>query len=291
MSNQIVLNALNAQLTQKKNELNEYRDNIYNPALEALRIDILNWLREHVSPKIPNVSACQDRIEIMKTESPTSGWGACTVSLNYDFSSKTYSVKMNWYGSSATVDEENTRLDVEIFGAIASKLHVIEYQFLNVWSPAFMEIDTPLETMQIEIRDIERSIRQAESDIRVKELNNYKQVGFECTLNKRLDCEINWDLEDHSYELKERDHHIQLSFGRSNYDYVLVNSFKVLTINKYKASIEIINNDGPNFGVYEVSAKKFNDFIEKVYNWQNSGSEKYANDSRERFKRYTKVEA
>lgn len=293
MNNQIVLNALNAQLLEKQKVALEYREQEYSPKNEALRSDILKWFRDNVSTKIPNITASQHSIEISRSQNPNSSWGGCTLSLDIDYRTRNpISVKMNWYGSSARLEDENTLIDVEIFGAVASKLGIISHEFINNWYPAFKNNGAKLEELESEIHDINRSISQVESDIRVEGLNRYKKEGFALTLDKNTACEINWNSEDRAYEIKESNRTIKLSTGRSNYDYVWVTSFKILKINKYKVSVEVTLDNLEKTAVYEVSAKKFNDFIQDVYDWQNGGSQRAAVEAAKRYERHnTKVEA
>ena len=295
MSNKIILSALNAQLLEKQKIALEHKEQSHSPKIEAQRLNILEWFRDNVSSKIPNITASQHSIEISRSENPNSSWGGCTLSLDIDYRTRNpISVKMNWYGSSARLEDENTLIDVEIFGAVASKLGIISHQFINNWYPAFKNISAKLEELESEIHDINRSIRQVESDLRMQGLDSYKKEGFALTLDKNITCERNWDVEDHPYEIRESDRCIKLSTGRSNYDYVWVTSFKILKINKYKVSIEVTQDKGQStekIRVYEVSAKKFNDFIEDVYDWQNGGSQRAANSAAERLARYNKVDA
>lgn len=295
MNNQIVLNALKSQLVEKKNNASKYRKEVYEPKDEAIRLDILNWFRTNVSPKVPNIKASDYSIEIIKASGPNSGWGSCTIYLEADYRTENpKSVKMNWYGSSARLEDENELLDVEVFGAVASKLSIISHEYMNNWYKSFQEIKKPVISMDTEIQGIERSIRQVESDIRTLEIDKYKQQGFHCTLNNKLVCARNWKSEEREYELKEESHNIKLSTGRSNYDYVWISDFKVIKSDRYKASIEVIEDKGKRterVRVYEASAKKFNDFIEEVYDWQNEGSQKVSEKAKESYDRYTKVEA
>lgn len=295
MNNQIVLNALKSQLVEKKNNKDKYMTEVYGPNAEAIRLDILNWFRTNVSPKVPNIKASDYSIEIIRADEPNSGWGACTIYMEHDYRNPgKKSVKMNWYGSSARLEDENTLLDVEVFGAVASKFGIISYEYINNWYKLFQDLNNPLEDMGSEIHAIERSLRQVESDIRTLEIDKYKQQGFQCTLNNKLVCARNWEDEERQFELKEETHSIKLSTGRSNYDYAWISDFKVIKSDRYKASIEVVEDKGKpteRVRVYEASAKKFNDFIEDVYDWQNGGSEKEAKQSQERYERYTKVEA
>jgi len=290
-NNQIVLDALKSKLETVKNAKDLHYEEVYQPAINQKTAEVLEWFKINVSSLIPGLSINGSRIEIFKAESPES-WGSLTISLDSDWHSEERSryAKMNWYGSSATLKDENTLLDVQVFGAVANKLHFIQHEFINVWYPAMLEIENPLGNLNDEIYLIEQSIRETEANMKNDVIETYKKPGFECTLNPKLDIVRDWvDGKYTEYELKEVRHEIKLSFGRSNYDYVYVNSFKVQKINKYKAWIEVISNlDKPvvRTQIFEVSTKKFNDFIQDVYEWQNGGSERKASGMKILFETY-----
>jgi hypothetical protein len=290
-NNQIVLDALKSKLETVKNAKDLHYEEVYQPAINQKTAEVLEWFKINVSSLIPGLSINGSRIEIFKAESPES-WGSLTISLDSDWHSEERSryAKMNWYGSSATLKDENTLLDVQVFGAVANKLHFIQHEFINVWYPAMLEIENPLGNLNDEIYLIEQSIRETEANMKNDVIETYKKPGFECTLNPKLDIVRDWvDGKYTEYELKEVRHEIKLSFGRSNYDYVYVNSFKVQKINKYKAWIEVISNlDKPvvRTQIFEVSTKKFNDFIQDVYEWQNGGSERKASGMKILFEKY-----
>lgn len=291
-NNQIVLDALKSKLETVKNAKDLHYEQVYQPAIDQKTTEVLEWFRINVSHLVPGLTIKGSRIEIFKAESPKS-WGALTISLESNWRSseeRSMYAKMNWYGSSATLKDENTLLDVQVFGAVANKLHFIQHEFINVWYPAMLEIEKPLEDLSSEVYLIERSIRETEANMKNDIIETYKKPGFECTLKPKLDVVRDWiDGKYTEYELKEVRHEIKLSFGRSNYDYVYVNSFKVQKVNKYKAWIEVISDlDKPvvRTQIFEVSTKKFDDFIKDVYDWQNIGSEKNDKRQKEYFEKY-----
>jgi hypothetical protein len=285
MNNQIILSALNAQLDIKKAELNSIESTVCQPARQSLTSEVLTYLKDSVSPLINKISANDDRLEIFKAASPNSGWGGMTVSIlsNWRSEDKKLFARMNWYGSSATVEDQNTLIDVEIFGAVASKLHLIEHEFINNWRPKFIEIDKAPDAIENEIMNIEHSIRATESQIKQEGIASYKKAGFACTISKGLEISRNWDDDnDTKYYLKDCDYRIQLRIGRSKWDYLYPISFKVLKTNNYKTTVEVNLNDD-RVREYTVTAKSFNDFIEQVYSWETKGCQESRTKSTERF--------
>ena len=283
MNNQIILSALESQLAIKKAERDSYETSTSEPAFKAMTQEVLESLRNNVSALIPSIMLDENRVEIMKCSNPNS-WSALTVSLQNDWRSedrKLYA-KMNWYGSSATLQEENILNDVQIFGAVAAKLAWIEYEFLNNWRPKLLEINKPIQEMQSEIRKIDSSIHDIKYKIRQEGIDTYKTEGFSCTITPALNIEMDWEAEARPYILKSSIPSIKLSTGRSKWDYVYAKAFKVIKTNKYKTTLEVTLGDD-KIVEHTVTARSFNDFIDEVYNWQTERSKEHNDKMTERF--------
>lgn len=289
MNNQIILSALESQLVTKKAELESYETSTSEPAFKAATQEVLESLRSNVSALIPSIMLDESRIEIMKSSNPNS-WSALTVSLQNDWRSedrKVY-IKMNWYGSSATTQEENILNDVQIFGAVAAKLAWIEYEFLNNWRPKLLEINKPVQEMSSEIRKIDSSIYDIKYKIRQEGIDTYKTEGFFCTVIPTLNIEMDWEADEidpskgRPYILKSTIANIKLSIGRSKWDYVYPKSFKVIKTNKYKTTLEVTLGDN-RVVEHTVTAKSFNDFIDEVYNWQTDRAKEHNDKTTEKF--------
>jgi hypothetical protein len=288
MNNQVILSALQSQLATKKDELHSYETTTSEPAFKAISDEVLTSLRENVSTLIPKITLSDSRIEIMKSSQPNSGWSAMTIYLENNwsrFNSETtiqQFAKINWYGSSATIEDQNSLNDLQVFGAVASKLSWIEYEFINNWRPRLMEINKPCDDMRSEIYSVERSIRDIEHKITQEGISKYKEVGFSCTIIPTLNIEVDWDDENRPYILKGTIANIKLSIGRSRWDYVYAKSFKILKTNKYKTTLEVTLGDN-RIVEYTVSAKSFDNFIEQVYNWQTNFADKHNDKMTEKF--------
>ena len=283
MNNQIILSALESQLAIKKAERDSYETSTSEPAFKATTQEVLESLRNNVSALIPSIMLDESRIEIMKCSNSNS-WSALTISLQNDWRSedrKLYT-KMNWYGSSATTQEENILNDVQIFGAVAAKLAWIEYEFLNNWRPKLLEINKPIQEMQSEIRKIDSSIHDIKYKIRQEGIDTYKTEGFSCTITPALNIEMDWEAEARPYILKSSIPSIKLSTGRSKWDYVYAKAFKVIKTNKYKTTLEVTLGDD-KIVEHTVTARSFNDFIDEVYNWQTERSKEHNDKMTERF--------
>ena len=287
MNNQVILSALQSQLATKKDELYAYETSTSEPAFKALSEEVFGSLKESVSSLIPKITLSDSRIEIMKSSQPNSGWSAMTIYLDSnwtrsDSENKKQFAKINWYGSSATIEDQNSLNDLQIFGAVAAKLAWIEYEFINNWRPRLIEINKPCDLMRADIYQIEYNIRDIERKITQEGISKYKQVGFSCTIIPTLNIEVDWDDENRPYILKETIANIKLSIGRSRWDYVYAKSFKILKTNKYKTTLEVTLGDN-RIVEYTVSAKSFDNFIEQVYNWQTDFAKKHNDKTTEKF--------
>jgi len=288
MNNQVILSALQSQLATNKDELYAYETSTSEPAFKALSEEVFGSLKENVSSLIPKITLSDSRIEIMKSSQPNSGWSAMTIYLDSNFrrsdseTKQQFFAKINWYGSSATTEDQNSLNDLQIFGAVAAKLAWIEYEFINNWRPRLIEINKPCDLMRADIYQIEYNIRDIERKITQEGISKYKQVGFSCTIIPTLNIEVDWDDENRPYILKGTIANIKLSIGRSRWDYVYAKSFKILKTNKYKTTLEVTLGDN-RIVEYTVSAKSFDNFIEQVYNWQTDIAKKHNDKTTEKF--------
>jgi hypothetical protein len=285
MNNEIILSALETQLATKKTERDSYETSTSEPAFKETTEKVLEALRENVSNLIPSITLTSDRIEIMKN---SQRWSSVTIYLENDWRStfpsenRTLSAKMNWYAASATTKEENVLNDVQIFGAVASKLLWIEYEFINNWRPNLIEITKPLDEMRSEIYKIESSIRDIKNKIRQEGISSYKKEGFSCTVIPTLHIECDWQVESRPYILKGTIANIKLSIGRSKWDYIYAKSFKVIKTNKYKTTIQVTLGDD-RVVEYTVTAKSFDQFIDEVYDWQTQRAKDHNDKTTEKF--------
>jgi len=284
MNNQIILSALESQLASKQSELESHATLISEPASKALTQNVLQSLRENVSTLIPNIKISTSRLEIMRFSEPNSYRSSVTVYLESSWRSeyKTLDIEMNWYGSRANLKDENTLNDVQVFGAVAAKLAWIEYEFINNWRPAIMEIDKIPQNIENEIRQINYSIQSVKNQMRNDGIDSYKKEGFVCTLTPTLNISRDWEAEGNPYQLQSSIPNIKLSTGRGKWDYVYAKSFKVLKTNKYKTTLEITQSDDR---VIErtITARSFDQFISEVYDWQTDKAKVHNDKITERF--------
>jgi hypothetical protein len=291
MNKQIILSALEAQLKTKQSEMEVYENDVVKPAYQEQSDKIFRWFLENVSSLIPQVSATSDRIEIMKC-GDNRRWSACTIQLTTDWRSESRSkyAEFNWYSSRANGKETDLLADVQIFGAVASKFHEIENMMISEWHPAFVEIYKDFNKMEMECNNMNSMIYTTKQEIINESKNQYRKAGFSCELNAKKDIHTNWDTNE--VTLIDKKHEIKLQIGRNRFDYVYVSAFKVKEINKYKCILEVSNeNNRLSNKEFTITAKRYDEFINEVFNWQNGGSESDSKYTTDRFnRRYAKQE-
>lgn len=271
MNNQIILSALQSQLSTKKVEVANYEETIYNPEISAINDQIHQWLKDNVCDIIISTESSEDNIKI---KSFSNKWSKTTIYLerNWRQSESGHYMRLSAYSCDAKSGQDNDILDVVVAGKLADKFYTIENEFITVWNPLYKKASEPVNKLYSEIGELERGIRQIESDLKTQAKDKYKKIDFACELNMSKEIKHDWSADVHT--LEDRDHHIKLQVGRSKYDYFWVKSFTIKAINKYKCTLEVSNNDSANKRrEYTVTIKKFDDFIDQVFDWQNGGSE------------------
>jgi hypothetical protein len=290
MNNQIVLSALKTQLATKKAELENYDKNVYQPEITAIKNQVSQWFKDNVSEHIRPVKASHDSIEIPSFT--MSSYAGSTLYIETDYrAEKTEDgeyqqyMKLSTYSQNIKSGEDNDMMDLIIAGKLADKFYTIQHEFLNVWSPLFRKASELHNKFHSELSQLNYSISDVERAVDEQAKSLYKQVGFNCQLNDEKYIHRPWESDD-TPTLKDKKHRIKLQTGRSNYDYMLVNSFKIKSINKYKCTLEVSDGDDAKVHEVTVTVLKFDNFIEEVFEWQNGKSERVSANTIERFERY-----
>jgi hypothetical protein len=286
MNNKTILSALHAQVETKTAEYNKIVDEQQTPQLRAKRDEVLAWLRENVSSLIPSITLEVDRLEINKT-GRSNVWSAATVYINTDWRTEDKHAKLNWYSSSATLEDKNELNDVQVFGQLAAHLAKIEWMMINEWGPALRFINASANTLEKELSELKRSIRDVETKVADEEKLAYSKIGFDLQFkkfkgvkyNEPKDGEVNVELLDYSKS-------IQLKTGRGRWDYVNVYGYKILGFAKGKYIIQY-NLDENNEKKYQivVTEKNVNAFIDDVYQWESVGCDRATAQQTEKYNR------
>ena len=279
MSNQIVLSALKSQLDIKTAELKNYEETVYDPEVSRINEQVLEWLKQNVYEHIRSVKAL---LNILSISSSGSRYNAVSLSIDRHWSKdRQPTMRFSSYSGNFRSGEDNDMLDLIIAGKVAEKFYTIEHEFINTWNPLFETASEPVNKMYSEVGQLEQSIYQIERDLVEEEKNLYKQVGFECKVNSKKEIKNRWNNEQ-PLAIEDEPHEIKLQFGRSKYEYMYVGYFKVKAINKYKCTLEIQTQHSTDREV-TVTMNQYNNFVEEVYRWQTSESQKRNQRELERF--------
>ncbi len=270
MNKQIILSALESQLESKTIEVENYRKSVYEPARKVLNEEVLQWFKDNVSSLILSLDISTDHINIHGMD--LRGFGSCNIYFNYvDYKTKTRYAKMSWYSSSATVQDNNTLTDVQIFGMVAANLAKIEDRMLNIWSNTISEIEKGVYAHESNLSQINSSIQQIKNEIRLEEINKYKEVGFECELSP----EYYYSYTDN--KILERPQCILMKYSRGRFDYVYITYYKIISKIKDTYILEVKDqkySEQSNDTKITIKEKYMSEFVAEVYNWQTQGSAK-----------------
>jgi hypothetical protein len=197
---------------------------------------------------------------------------------------------MNWYSSSATLEDTNELNDVQIFGALAANLASIEWKMINEWTPALQAINASANVLQKELSELSRSIRDVENEIADEIKKSYAKVGFELQFKKVKIAEYirTKDGADDRMELIDGSKLIELKTGRGRWDYVHIHGYKVIGFARGKYTLECFRNNDTKFQMV-VSEKNMNSFINDVYQWESIGCDKETAKQIERYNKYSTI--
>lgn len=272
--NQIILSALESQSESKTIEVENYRKSVYEPARKVLNEEVLQWFKDNVSSLILSLDVSTDHINIHGMD--RRGYGSCNIYFNYvDYKSKTKYAKMSWYSSSATVQDNNTLTDVQIFGAVAANLAKIEDTMINTWSNTICEIEKGMYAHESNLSQINSSIQQIKNEIRLEEINKYKEVGFECQLSPEYYYSYTDNYTDN--KILERPQCILMKYSRGRFDYVYITYYKIISKIKDTYILEVKDqkySEQSNDTKITIKEKYMSEFVAEVYNWQTQGSAK-----------------
>ena len=268
--NQIILSALESQSESKTIEVENYRKSVYEPARKVLNEEVLQWFKDNVSSLILGLDISTDHINIHGMD--RRGYGSCNIYFNYvDYKTKTKYAKMSWYSSSATVQDNNTLTDVQIFGAVAANLANIEDKMLDTWSNTICEIEKGIYAHELNLSQINSSIQQIKNEIRLEEISKYKEVGFECEFSP----EYYYSYTDNKILKNLRS--MMIKYGRGRYDYAHITYYKIVSKIKDTYILEVKDqkySEQSNDSKITIKEKYMSEFAEEVYNWQTQGSAK-----------------
>jgi hypothetical protein len=284
---QTTLSALEAKLLTQKQATIDYETNVFDVQMSQLTEKISKWLKENVDVhnqisftchclKVMCENGHNNTIDVYYRTS----WRE---DVNNTVEGKT---KLSWYGSSCDI-EDTVRLGYLItLGKIAGSLREIQKQ-QHEWYKEARSYEKAKSEYYEEIRNIEYAIQNTKQSIKKDDIESYKKVGFKCELKPYVKVKRDYDQAGYPYVLSKFNKSIEFYFGYGKWDYVYVKSFEIVKqLNRGKLLFKCIQSDDRVIDV-EATPKFFNEFIEKVYDWQTREADENKERETKRFKSYT----
>lgn len=287
MNNQVMLEALEAQLSVKQSQVDKYREEVYSPQLQELKKNTVDRLNSTLCPDrylIKAVDIHSESLAISTNERDRYGSTIRFETRGWNDENRTY--RFVWYSGEATTEEGGGDRDYGILvGRISEKFDEMLILVKDNVLPTYRKLEKDLDAVNSSVNELERSIRQLKQNIELEAKKEYYKPGFHLKLKeyKTLD----WvDIADGSDErmLVSQPGVIKMVVGRSKYDNEWVREFKVIKKKGYKYELEVVTNytDGKTKTV-EVTEMRMEEFVDSVYHWETIEADKKTKRAEERF--------
>jgi len=268
---QILYNALKSQLDVKKADCDKYDEEVVTIAHNQLVDKVSNWFKTNTEMTSTAIFSGE------KIEFEYGSWNRridVHVRSNWDGSNTKYT-ELNWNsGTYKTSEIDSVYLRyLKDLSIVANILPVIETQLLG-WRKEYKQIESDRAQFCTEYIELKRALDNLNTEINRDTKEAMKEIGFEIKSFKS-DVTLNWDYKDYSktYFIDTRKHSERLQFGRSQYDTIMVNGYKVLSKKGNKYKLEVYRDGANAPQIYEVLEKKFESFVCEVSNWENHAAD------------------
>ena len=263
---QILYNALKSQLDTKKAECDKYDEEVNKVAHEQLVNKVSDWFKTNTEISSTAVFTGE------RLEFEYGSWSRridVTVRSNWDGSNTRYT-ELNWNsGTYKTSEIDSVHLRyLKDLSFIANILPAIETQLLD-WRKEYKQIESNRAQFCTEYIELKRALDNLNTEINRDTKEAMKEIGFEIKSFKP-DVTLNWDYKssEKTYFIDTRKHNERLQFGRSQYDTIMINGYKVLGKKGNKYKLEVYREGASTPQIYDVLEKKFESFVCDVSNWE-----------------------
>lgn len=289
MSNkQVMLEALEAQMLVKQNEVSEYTNNVFSVKVQELEDSILTWFKENVHQGILKATASQHEVSLKTNKETWSNRLDLSIIQHWK---KDPMFTFRW--SSGNTDDP---IDVEygiMIGGICSKIETIKDLVMNTWTTSYKDAYDGLMELQEPLNNLNSSIRSLKEEMLEDQKASFMKPGFSLKLKsyKSIEWANSGDGDLNERVLVDQPGSIKLQTGRSKYDYAYVTEF---TVNKkvgYKYHVTVSNGTSDRVRTFQVTEKQFGEFLDGVINWENVKADKDSERNIERFKQFTEQTA
>lgn len=286
MNSQVMLEALEAQLSIKKSEVDKYRLEVYAPQVQELKKNVIDRLNSTLCPDrylIKGVDIHSESMSISTKENDRYGSTIRFETRGWNDENRSY--RFVWYSGEATTGDGGGDRDYGILvGRISEKFDYMIALIKDDILPKYRKIEKEHSIISDSMAELERSINQLKQSIDSEAKKEYYKPGFYLKLKefKTLD----WvNREDGSQERKlvSQPGSVKLISGRSKYDYDFVTEFKVLGKKGYKYTLETRVFHRPEMlNEIQVTEMRMQEFVDSVYHWETVEADKKTKRAEER---------
>ena len=291
---QVLYNALKSQLETKEQEYELYHKTVTIPANEEVNNDIKQFFNMLTPIDEASFDIGSSRINIRANEND--GWHRnVELVLQSTYKSDDIHVGINWNSGTFNLrDKIQNKIFIDLISVCANNLKAIEDKWINDWYEKRRQIDKNDDTKSREYIDLKNALNSLRNEIIEDTRESMKQIGFEIKKFKDV-YDLDWDYDKDEngsatkriYKINTVAKAIKLQIGRSMYDTIYVNGFKVLGKKGNKYKIEAYRENFQNVFTYEVLEKKFNSFTDEVSDWEANKADKRKNKTEESYKQRT----
>ena len=283
---QILYNAISSQLDAKKATAEEYTNEVYNPSTADLKVNVLEYFEHNIGGfNVFNFTGNNIRLEM-----GSSWYDKVEISIPNTWREEHKDVQIDWNSGNYSISNKDKKGYLELLNKVYTNFDEISNKFLNEWYPKHRDIEDKHTNAWKEYNDLQSALKNLQNEIRNDATDAMKKIGFEIKSFKpdyNLDWEYDNDNNERQYKITTRNKSFTLQHGRSQYDTVYVNGFKVLGKKGNKYNVEVYR-EGYDTRTYNVLEKKFESFIENASEWENRKADENKAKIEERYKSYQK---
>lgn len=279
---QVMLEALEAQLSVKETEVTTYTQEVFNPQVQDLNDSILEWFHQNISFSLIKAEIGSDSLTMHTQKDRWANRIQFSI-RNYWREKEAPEFEFNWSSGNTYSDPNDIEYGITI-GRVCQNHDTIKDLFINEWTVKYKEFQKNLRALQEPVNSLETSIRTLKHEMLDDQKESFMKPGFSLKLKgyKSIEWVRSEDYSSNERELQDKPGELKLQTGRSKYDYVFVREF---TVNKkvgYKYDLTVVNHNGVATTV-QVTTKQFEDFIDSVISWENTKAQEKTDHATKRF--------
>lgn len=283
---QVLYNALKSQLDTKKAECEKYDNEVYTPAINALKSVVSEWLHQNIDVTANEIIFHGGSVEFIYGD----GWGKkIELKTKTNWDNKTPHAELSWRSgeySNSHIDYRNYLHDLSL---LASSFDLLETKLFE-WKGENTQIEKAATTFHNDYNTLKIALDKLAIEISTDVKESMKEFGFEIKKFKQS-TQLDWSYNNYekTYQIVKRDKSIQLQYGRSQYDTIWVSGFKVLSKKGNKYKVEVYREGTTVPQQYDVLEKKFDSFIDDVHRWENDQADYDAERIQKQYDERTKA--